>query len=102
MPELRGLPAAMLTVLTECPGNGRSSFPPPRVEGEPWHDGALSTAQWTGVPLPWLLERAVLAEQAIELVFTGADSGEYQRSLPREGALHPATLLAFEMNGAPI
>jgi DMSO/TMAO reductase YedYZ molybdopterin-dependent catalytic subunit len=102
MPELRAMPSAMLTVLTECAGNSRSSFPPPPVEGEPWHDGAISTAQWTGVPLPALLERAGLAERAIELVFTGADGGEYQRSLPREVALDPATLLAFEMNGAPI
>ena len=101
MPELRAMPSAMLTLLTECAGNGRRSIPPP-VEGEPWHDAAISTAQWTGVPLRSLLERAGLGEKAIELVFTGADGGEYQRSLPAEVALDPATLLAFEMNGAPI
>jgi DMSO/TMAO reductase YedYZ molybdopterin-dependent catalytic subunit len=101
MRELRAMPWTMLTVTTECAGNGRATLTP-LVEGEPWHDRAVSTAQWTGVPLPAVLERAGLAEKAVELVFTGADGGEYQRSLPREVALDPSTLLAFEMNGTPI
>ncbi len=101
MPEIRALPPAMQTVLTECAGNGRSALAPP-VGGEPWHHGAVSTAQWTGAPLRMVLERAGLPEKAVELVFTGADGGAYRRSLPREAALDPSTLLAWEMNGAPI
>lgn len=100
--ELRAMPAAMLTVVTECAGNSRTSIAPPVESGEPWHDGAVSAAQWTGVPLRTVIEQAGLAESAIELVFTGADGGEYQRSLPREVALDPSTLLALEMNGEPI
>jgi DMSO/TMAO reductase YedYZ molybdopterin-dependent catalytic subunit len=38
----------------------------------------------------------------VELVFTGADGGRYKRSLPREAALDPSVLLAWEMNGEPI
>jgi DMSO/TMAO reductase YedYZ molybdopterin-dependent catalytic subunit len=100
--ELRAMPGAMFTVITECAGNGRSTLSPRVDGGEPWQDRAVSTAQWTGVPLRTVIERAGLAETAIELVFTGADGGEYQRSLPREVALDPSTLLALEMNGAPI
>jgi DMSO/TMAO reductase YedYZ molybdopterin-dependent catalytic subunit len=96
--QLRGLPASTQTILTECAGNGRASLLP-RVDGEQWHSLALSVAQWTGVPLPSLLE---LKEAAVEVLFTGADGGEYQRSLPREVALDPRTLLAYEMNGSPI
>jgi DMSO/TMAO reductase YedYZ molybdopterin-dependent catalytic subunit len=101
MLQLRALPASTLTVVTECAGNGRASLVP-RVEGEQWRGRAVGTAQWTGAPLHSVLERAGLLENAIELVFTGADTGAYQRSLPLEAALDPSTLLAWEMNGAPI
>jgi DMSO/TMAO reductase YedYZ molybdopterin-dependent catalytic subunit len=101
MPQLRALPASTLTVVTECAGNWRTSLAP-KVEGEQWGKGAVSTAQWTGAPLHGLLEEAGLLETALELVFTGADTGAYQRSLPLEAALDPSTLLAWEMNGAPI
>lgn len=95
---LRALPPVRWTVVTECAGNGRWRMDPP-VEGEQWRDGAVSTAQWTGVPLSSLLQ---LRDTAVEVLFTGADGGEYQRSLPREVALNPSTMLAYEMNGAPI
>jgi DMSO/TMAO reductase YedYZ molybdopterin-dependent catalytic subunit len=98
---LRALPAASQTVVTECGGNGRTTLWP-KVPGEQWGRGAVSTAQWTGAPLVTLLDKAGLKETAVELVFTGADTFAYQRSLPREAALDPATLVAFEMNGAPV
>ena len=96
--ELRAMARLSLTVVTECAGNGRASFEP-KVEGEPWQNRAVSAAQWTGVPLSAVLQ---LKDAAVEVVFTGADGGEYRRSLPREAAMDPATLLAWEMNGAPI
>ena len=96
--ELHALPAVRLTVVTECAGNGRGSLSP-KVGGEQWSEGAVSTAQWTGVPLSSVLQ---LRDTAVEVVFTGADGGQYQRSLPREVAMDPGTLLAWEMNGAPI
>ena len=98
MPELRAMPALAATILTECAGNNRTSFDRP-IDGEPWDGGAISTAQWTGVPLRSLLE---LKDKAVEVVFTGADGGEYRRSLPREVALDGGTLVAYEMNGEPI
>jgi DMSO/TMAO reductase YedYZ molybdopterin-dependent catalytic subunit len=99
--DLRNFPHTTLTVVTECAGNGRTSIAPP-VDGEPWHGGAVSTAQWTGVPLLSVLERVGVKETAVELVFTGADGGAYQRSLPRDAALDGSALLALEMNGEPI
>ena len=98
LPELRSMPSVIETVVTECAGNGRAMLDPP-VSGEQWAHRAVSTAQWTGVPLRSVLE---LGEAAVEVVFTGADGGQYQRSLPRDVALDEGTLLAFEMNGAPI
>ncbi|HYS09582.1 MAG TPA: molybdopterin-dependent oxidoreductase [Myxococcales bacterium] len=96
--QLNALPSVTRTVLTECAGNSRASLEP-AVPGEQWTSGAVSTAQWTGVPLRSVLD---LRDTAVEVVFTGADTGAYQRSLPREVALDPGTLLACEMNGQRI
>jgi DMSO/TMAO reductase YedYZ molybdopterin-dependent catalytic subunit len=99
-----------IIVTLECAGNGRSTLLPP-VEGEPWRAGAVSTAVWTGVPLTDVLDPAGLRDDVSEIVFVGADHGlpapgrqviAFARSLPIHVALHPDTILAIEMNGAPI
>jgi DMSO/TMAO reductase YedYZ molybdopterin-dependent catalytic subunit len=61
------------------------------------------------VPLGRLLADARPTEGAVEILFTGADRGiegdveqQYARSLPLEDALRDETLLAYEMNGAPL
>lgn len=98
--ELQELPAITLTVTTECAGNSRTALEP-RVGGEQWTGGALSTSQWTGVPLERLLAWAGLKESAAELVFHSADGG-YVRSLPVAKARDADTLVAWELNGEPI
>jgi DMSO/TMAO reductase YedYZ molybdopterin-dependent catalytic subunit len=99
---LRALaPSRTVAVTLECAGNGRTALAP-LPEGEPWERGAVSTAQWRGVPLSAVLSPAVLRDDVQELVFFGADGGEFARALPLEKALDPDTLIAFEMNGKPI
>lgn len=97
---LQQLPSETLTVTTECAGNHRAAIEPP-VPGEPWTGGALSTSQWTGVPLERLLALAGLKESVVEIAFHAADQG-YARSLPLAKAMERETLVAWEMNGAPI
>lgn len=108
--ELRALPSRTLLVTLECAGNGRAAMWP-RAEGEPWQYGAVSTAEWTGVPLRTVLEATGLSPAAREIVVEGADRGyvaaaneviPFARSLPLEQALHPDTLLAYAMNGEPL
>jgi sulfite oxidase len=100
------------TVVTtmECAGNSRSSVYPP-AQGLRWRHGALGTAQWTGVSLWDVLQKADIRPAAIEAVFEGADRGHepgvpeelvYAMSVPVVKAEHPDTLLAFAMNGAPL
>ena len=63
-----------LVVTLECAGNGRTLFDPP-IEGEKWDLGAVSTAEWTGVPLVEILDRAGVRPDATEVLFRGADGG---------------------------
>jgi DMSO/TMAO reductase YedYZ molybdopterin-dependent catalytic subunit len=91
----------------ECAGNGRVLFHPP-VEGEKWNFGAVSTAEWTGVPLVEILDRAGVSASAQEVLFRGADGGavdgesapvRFERSLKLDQARDTEVLLAYAMNG---
>lgn len=60
----------------------------------------IGNARWRGVPLRRLLERARPQPGVVDLRFEAADG--YTESIPLEKALHPETLLAWEMNGEPL
>lgn len=110
--ELRSLPSASMTVTLECAGNGRVLLSP-KVDGAQWERGAVGNAEWTGVPLKVVLERAGVLSGAVEVILTGADEGEidsaprpggrihYARSLPMAKATDDV-LLAWAMNGADL
>lgn len=108
--ELQNLPSQTLVMTLECAGNGRSLLNPP-VEGEQWDFGAVSTAEWTGVPLVEVLDRAGLKPGAREILFRGADGGamdgrsetvRFERSLQLDQARDRDVLLAYAMNGEPL
>src|SRR5215210_827395 len=50
-------PAITVPVTLECAGNGRSLLRP-RPLSQPWVLEAVGTAEWTGVPLAYLLAKA--------------------------------------------
>jgi DMSO/TMAO reductase YedYZ molybdopterin-dependent catalytic subunit len=106
--ELRVLPAKTVRATLECAGNGRAQVAP-RYPSVPWLEEGVSTAEWTGVPLAALLERAGLRTQAREVVFHGADRGfdagtehHFARSLSVAEAMREDVLVAYAMNGAPL
>jgi len=111
--ELVKLPSRTLTSTMECAGNGRV-FLTPKADGVQWERGGIGTAEWTGVSLSVLLEKAGLKAGALEVVLSGADEGElieppktpgrirFSRSLPLSKALSDEVILAFLMNGEPL
>jgi DMSO/TMAO reductase YedYZ molybdopterin-dependent catalytic subunit len=108
--ELREMRSETRIATLECAGNGRV-FLVPTARGAQWELGAVGNAEWMGVPLRALLERAGLEDDACEVVFEGADRGipteepippgpiSYARSVPREKAVQPEVLIAYQMNG---
>src|SRR5215831_8380528 len=105
--QLRAMPSVTAVVTLECAGNGRAGFWPP-APGEQWGLGAVSTAEWTGVPLTEVLDRAGIAATAHEVVFRGADGGHvnghdgrvrFERSLSTAQLGQAGALLAYAMNG---
>ena len=106
--ELGAMSTATAPVTLECAGNGRALFEP-RPVSQPWLLEAVGTAEWTGVPLPALLEAVGLTDDAVDLVFAGADRGvegdeehNYERALPVAEARRDDVLVAFRMNGQPL
>jgi sulfane dehydrogenase subunit SoxC len=104
--ELKERESVSLPVTFECAGNGRALLSP-RPLSQPWLTEAVGTAEWGGTPLRALLAEAGARPEAVEVLFTGLDSGveggvrqAYERSLPL--AETGGALLAYEMNGAPL
>ena len=71
---LQALDHTTRAVTMECAGNGRAELDP-RPVNMPWGVEAVGTAEWTGVPLREVIDRAGIRDAAIELVFSGADEG---------------------------
>jgi sulfite oxidase len=93
----------------ECGGNGRSFFSPP-TRGNPWGNGAIGCAEWTGITLADVLRAAGLKDSAVHTGHYGADphtSGDtsrpsISRGIPIAKAMERHTLIAFAMNGEPL
>jgi DMSO/TMAO reductase YedYZ molybdopterin-dependent catalytic subunit len=106
--DLQVFPARTLRVTLECAGDGRALLQP-RPISQPWYEGAVGTADWTGTPLRDVLRDAGLMPGAQEVLFTGFDRGieadleqDYQRSLPLSEALRDDVWLVWAMNDAPL
>ena len=108
--DIRKLPAVTMPLTLECTGNGRV-FLVPQVRGLQWGFGAVGNAEWTGVPLAAVLERAKVKPGAVDVILVGADKGvitadpatpgaiHFDRSLPLAKATRPEVLLAYKQNG---
>jgi DMSO/TMAO reductase YedYZ molybdopterin-dependent catalytic subunit len=107
--ELMTLESVATAVTLECAGNNRN-FLEPKVKGVQWRLGAVGTAEWTGVQLSTLLDRAIPKPNACEVILEGGDAGmledpksppgelKFARSIPLEKAGRDV-LLAYKMNG---
>jgi DMSO/TMAO reductase YedYZ molybdopterin-dependent catalytic subunit len=102
----RGFETVEVAAVNQCSGNRRGLFSP-HVPGVQWGYGGMGNATWRGVRLKDVLESAGLAATALEVVANGADVAmltgpDFIKSLPMSKALDRDTLIAFEMNGAPL
>jgi len=95
----------------QCAGNRRSQLIAMRpIPGEtPWGAEAVGTAEWTGVRLSGVLQKAGIKPEAKHVAFSGLDEIEkeghrfhFGGSVPIQKALQPEVLLAFELNGEPL
>jgi DMSO/TMAO reductase YedYZ molybdopterin-dependent catalytic subunit len=85
--DLTGFPGVEQETTLMCISNGLDA-------------GLISNAVWKGFPLRDLLEQAGPLSDAGRVRLHGVDN--YTDTIPLEKAMEPTTLLAYEMNGAPL
>ncbi len=98
---------AEIVAVCQCSGN-RRGLSNPHVAGVEWGVGAMGNARWKGVRLRDILAKVGVKDSAVEVAFDGADgpplaaTPDFRKSLPMARALHESTMIAYEMNGAPL
>lgn len=100
--EILAMPATSVVRFVECAGNGRSFFETKyrkRAQGGQWKLGAVGVAEWTGVPLREVLDRAGLKRTARDVMPEGLDELRVRRPMSIAKALTSDTLLVYAMNG---
>ncbi|MCC6675085.1 MAG: sulfite oxidase [Thermomicrobiales bacterium] len=96
--DLKGMPSRTYQSFLECSGNGRGFFNPVANGGQ-WRNDAIGNAEWTGVPLHVVLDKAGVKDGAVDVVSQGGDFPEMQRGLPIDVAMGVDTMLVLQMNG---
>ncbi len=98
MSDLMRYPSVSKFYFMECSGNGLTDWLKPSSKTVQQSHGLLCCAQWTGVPVSWLLDEAGLLPEVKWLVAEGADGSGHLRSIPVEKMLDDA-LLVYASNG---
>ena len=105
--DLKKMPAVEVVAVNQCSGN-RRGLSKPHVAGVEWGYGAMGCAKWKGARLKDVLDKVGLKKEAIEISFNGADgpaidkTPDFIKSLPVWKATDADTIIAYEMNGAPL
>jgi len=99
------MPSVSVIRYVECAGNGRSFFAAAygkKADGTQWKLGGIGVAEWTGVPLTEVLDRAGIKKSARDVMPEGLDDLKVRRPMPVAKALEADTLLVYAMNGQPL
>ena len=102
--DILGLPRVEMAAVNQCSGNSRGLFEP-RVAGAQWLNGAMGNAQWVGVRLKDVLDRAGVKSGAVAVRFHGLElpvvdeAPRFLKSLDIDHARDGEVMIAFQMNG---
>jgi sulfane dehydrogenase subunit SoxC len=98
MDDVLRYPAVSRFHFLECSGNGLTDWLKAASVTVQQTHGLLSGAQWTGIPVSWLLDEAGLDPGAKWVMFEGADGSSHVRSVPLKKVLDDC-LIVYAMNG---
>ncbi len=98
MESLMRYPSVSRFHFLECSGNGLTDWLKAASKTVQQTHGLLSCAQWTGIPLSWLLDEAGVQPGAKWAIFEGADGSGHYRSLPLEKVMDDC-MLVYGQNG---
>jgi len=101
--DLKAMPSMSRTVFIECTGNG----------WENWHKadenltvqnthGLVSTNEWTGVPLSFLVDLVEKERGSTWMLAEGGDAAGVARSIPLTDEILNEAFVAYGQNGEPL
>ena len=103
MDDIRAMPSFSRTAFLECTGNGWENWKtaPPDVTVQNTH-GLVSTNEWTGVPLSFLIDLVGVDRSSTWMLAEGADGSAVARSIPLTDEIISEAILAYGQNGEPL
>ena len=103
MDDLYRMPSVTRMAFIECAGNGWDNWKEakPELTVQDTH-GLISTSEWTGVPLTFILDQVGAPKDATWMLAEGADGAGVDRSIPLNTAVLRDGMLAYAQNGEPL
>jgi sulfane dehydrogenase subunit SoxC len=101
--DLKAMPSVSRTVFLECTGNGWENWK--KADGnltvQNTH-GLVSTNEWTGVPLKFILDLIGKDRGSTWMLAEGGDAAGVARSIPLTDEIMNEAILAYGQNGEPL
>ncbi len=103
MDDIRAMPSMSRVAFLECTGNGWENWKhaPPDVTVQNTH-GLVSTNEWTGVPLSFLIDLVGVDRASTWMLAEGGDGSAVARSIPLTDEIIAEGMLAYGQNGEPL
>jgi sulfane dehydrogenase subunit SoxC len=101
--DLMRMPSITRTVFIECTGNGWENWKKadPNVTVQNTH-GLVSTNEWTGVPLRFLIDLVGKDRRSTWMLAEGGDAAGVDRSIPLTEEIMDEAFIAYGQNGEPL
>lgn len=101
--DLMRMPSIARTIFIECTGNGWENWKKadPNVTIQNTH-GLVSTNEWTGVPLRFLIDLVGKDRRSTWMLAEGADAAGVDRSIPLTEEIMDEVFIAYGQNGEPL
>ncbi|MBI1170153.1 sulfite dehydrogenase [bacterium] len=103
MDDIRAMPSVSRVAFLECTGNGWENWKsaPSDVTVQNTH-GLVSTHEWTGVPLSFLIDLVGVDRNSTWMLAEGGDGAAVARSVPLTDEIIAEGMLAYGQNGEPL
>jgi sulfane dehydrogenase subunit SoxC len=101
--DLKAMPSMSRVVFIECTGNGWENWKKadPDLTVQNTH-GLVSTNEWTGVPLRFLINQVGISRDATWMLAEGGDAAGVARSIPLTDEIMDEAFVAYGQNGEPL
>jgi len=101
--DLKRMPSISRVVFIECTGNGWENWKKadPELTVQNTH-GLVSTNEWTGVPLKFLIDLVAKDKASTWMLAEGGDGAGVDRSIPLTDEIVNEAFIAYGQNGEPL